>query len=129
MTPEAAKDWIDLALSYGPGGLLIFALVALRIFGYTISKAGKKKDGMNEDFKERRAPVNVECPMLPSLNAIETAMVQLVQQQSRLIEKQIEANTHLEHLVDLHLPPRERTGTHRRVRLEDIQPPPLREDE
>jgi len=123
-SPEIAKGWIDLAVSYGPVGIIVILLflylIASKVFGFSFVNARKAASAEPVPSVERRAPVQIECPVNPTMNAMKTTLEQLVRQHERMLEIQIEANTHLEHLVDLHLPPRERSGTHSRIKREEV---------
>jgi hypothetical protein len=130
-SPEEAKGWIDLLFSYGPAGAVLILLVVGRLFGFgvvNLKKASSEALAFTGSGRmERGTPVSIKCPMNPLLEKITEAINQLsrqqervIEQNSRLIEKTVEMNTHLEHLVDLHRPQRERTGVHERVRREDI---------
>ncbi len=121
MTPEEATAWVDTAWSYGPFAFLFLAVAALYASGFGISKRRKPKD----EPVERRGPVTIECPMNPHLESIKDALERLARQQdkvveqnSRMLEKQTEANTHLNHLVVIHR--KGDTGIHERVKREDV---------
>ena len=120
---EELTHWtgvIDALWTVGGGiGTMVLVLAILKWFGLLRTP---KKGGLLDEKPE----IKVNCPMEPAIQTLQETlrtlsrqMETLLARHEQMIEKQVEANTHLSHLVDQHNRA-DATGVYSRVRRQDI---------